>query len=339
MDFERNTPLSASPYSPFDSTDAGSEVREELIEVILGEADGSGVAPGSVEGSDTPPLPLFNGPRVCVALPLCNAGSDAVRVLDELVAFAPKVQTWEFLFVDDGSTDGTATSLRKRLAAIDVVEPEIAKRFGVLSYAPRAGKGHAIRVAALENDAEYFLFTDGDLAYAPEHLLRLFERLQSADVVIGSRLLEPEEGTGSGSDPSVMGRVLRSIIAKVLGIGHLDTQAGLKGFRSRAAHDIFSRVRIRDRSFDLEVLYLARKLGYAVTEIPAVTDRVGSRNALTLQRIRVSLRMLWSLFRIRFSNSLGLYRLEERDMGDIGTRSDALSRTSGMRSGLHRRGA
>ena len=331
--------MSASPHSPFDSTDAASEVREELIEVILGEVDGSGVAPGSVEGSDTPPLPLFNGPRVCVAIPLCNAGSDAVRVLDELVAFAPKVQTWEFLFVDDGSTDGTATKLRRRLAAIDVVEPEVAKRFGVLSYEPSAGKGHAIRVAALESDAEYFLFTDGDLPFAPEHLLRLFERLQASDVVIGSRLLEPEEGSSSGPHRSVTGRVLSYIIAKVLGFRHRDTQAGLKGFRSRAAHDIFSRVRIPDLSFDLEVLYLARKLGYAVAEIPAVADRVGSRNAPVLQRIRDSIRMFWSPFRIRLNNKLGLYRLEERDMGEIGTRADAPTRTSGMRTGLHRRGA
>jgi len=334
--------LSATPHSPFDSTDAVSEVREELIEVIQnGEGvgdDESDVAPGSIEGSDAPLPQLFNGPRVCVALPLYNAGPDAARVLDELVVFAPRVPTWEFLFVDDGSTDGTATILRKRLAAIDVVEPELAKRFGVLSYAPNAGKGHAVRVAALESDAEYFLFTDGDLAYSPDHLLRLFERLQSADVVIGSRL-EHDEGYGARPLRNVMGRVFNYIAGLVLSIRYRDTQAGLKGFRSRAAHDIFSRIRIQDFSFDVEVLYVARKLGYSITEIPAFVDPVHRRNSSTVNLVRDPIRMFWSLCRIRLNKILGLYRLDERDVGEVGTRTDATARTSGMPGSLHRRGA
>lgn len=328
--------MSASPHIPFDSTDAASAVRDELIGVIRGEDEASEIDPGSVEGSDTPLPALFHGPRVCVALPLFNAGADAVRVLDELVAFAPKVQTWEFLFVDDGSTDGTANILRRRLGAIDVVEPELAKRFGVLSYAPNAGKGHAIRVAALESDAEYFLFTDGDLAYSPEHLLRLFERLQSADVVVGSRL---EHVHGERPIRSATRCVFNYLAALILSIRSRDIQAGLKGFRSRAAQDIFSRVRIQDVSFDVEVLFVARKLGYSVAEIPVSVDREFSRNRSAINLFRAPIRMFWSLCRIRFSHMRGLYRLNERDVGEIVTRSEAKVRTAKMRGGLHRRGA
>lgn len=315
-----------------------SEVRDELIEAIRSGDDTSGVSPGSIEGAATPLPALFTGPRVCVALPLYNAGSEAVRVLDELVAFAPKVQTWEFLFVDDGSTDGTATALRKRLAAIGIVEPELAARFGVLSYAPNAGKGHAVRVAALESDAEYFLFTDGDLAYSPDHLLRLFERLQSADVVIGSRL-EHDEGYGARPLRNIMGRVFNYIAGIVLSIRYRDTQAGLKGFRSRAAHDVFSRIRIRDFSFDVEVLYIARKLGYSIAEIPAHVDPAHRRNSSTVNLVRDPIRMFWSLCKIRVNKILGLYRLDERDLGEVGTRADVPARNTRVPGGLHRRGA
>ncbi|MBX3380516.1 MAG: glycosyltransferase [Phycisphaeraceae bacterium] len=330
--------MSASPHSPFDSTDASSDIREELIEAIRGDGDHADQSPGSIEGS-APPLPaLFSGPRVCVALPLYNAGADAVRVLDELIEFAAATPNWEFLFVDDGSTDGTAKLLGKRLAAIDIVEPELAKRFGVLSYAPNAGKGHAVRVAALENDAEYFLFTDGDLAYAPEHLLRLFESLQSADVVIGSRL-EHDEGYGARPLRNIMGRVFNYLAGLVLSIRYRDTQAGLKGFRSRAAHDIFSRVRIHDFSFDVEVLYVARKLGYSIAEIPARVDPAHRNDSSTVNLIRDPVRMFWSLCRIRLNKILGLYRLDERDLGEVATRADSSARTTGMPGGLHRRGA
>ncbi|MBX3388465.1 MAG: glycosyltransferase [Phycisphaeraceae bacterium] len=330
--------MSAFPHKHSDPTDAVSEVRSELIEAIRGDGDVSGVAPGSVEGSNAPLPGLFHAPRVCVALPLYNAAPDAVRVLDELIEFAHKVQTWEFLFVDDGSTDGTASLLRKRLAAIDIVEPEVARRFGVLSYAPNAGKGHAVRVAALENDAEYFLFTDGDLAYSPDHLLRLFERLQSADVVIGSRL-EHDEGYGARPLRNIMGRVFNYLAGLVLSIRYRDTQAGLKGFRSRPAHDIFSRIRIPDFSFDVEVLYVARKLGYTIAEIPARVDAEHKRTSSTVNLLRDPIRMFWSLCRIRLNKIMGLYRLHERDMGDVGSRADSTVRKAGARGGLHRRGA
>lgn len=333
--------MSATPSNQSDPTDAVSDVRSELIDVIRGESDAWAVSPGSVEGSDVPPPALFSGQRVCVALPLYNAGPDATRVLDELVEFAHKFPTWEFLFVDDGSTDATASILRKRLAAIDVVDPETARRFAVLSYAPNAGKGHAVRVAALESDAEYFLFTDGDLAYSPDHLPRLFERLQSADVVIGSRL-EHDEGYGARPLRNVMGRVFNYLAGLVLSIRYRDTQAGLKGFRSRAAHDIFSRVRISDFSFDVEVLYVARKLGYTIAEIPAHVDAEHRRNSSTVNLVRDPVRMFLSLCRIRINKIMGLYRLHERDMGDMGdtgTRADGRERATGVPGGLHRRGA
>lgn len=330
--------MSASPYSHSDPADAVSEVRSELIDVIRGDADDSILSPGSIEGSDATLPQLFNGPRVCVALPVYNAGADAVRVLDELTEFAHRVQTWEFLFVDDGSTDGTSALLRKRLAAIEVVEPEIARRFGILSYAPNAGKGHAVRVAALENDAEYFMFTDGDLAYAPDHLLRLFERLQSADVVIGSRL-EHDEGYGARPLRNIMGRVFNYLAGLVLSIRYRDTQAGLKGFRSRAAHDVFSRIRISDFSFDVEVLYVARKLGYTIAEIPAHVDAEHRRSSSTVNLVRDPIRMFWSLCRIRLNMIMGLYRLHERDLGEVGARADKPARAPGISGGLHRRGA
>ncbi|MBS0190246.1 MAG: glycosyltransferase [Phycisphaerales bacterium] len=290
--------------------------------------------PGWGEGGSVAPLGQFNGPRVCVALPLYNAVQSVPAVLDRIAIFAAAHPGWEFVFVDDGSRDGTGAMLRKRIAALDLIEPELASRLGVICYSPNAGKGHAVRVAAMECDADYFLFTDGDLAYSLEHLDRLFERLQSADVVIGSRL-EHEDGYGAAPLRSVMGRVFNYLAGIVLSIRYRDTQAGLKGIRSRAAHDIFSRLRIRDFSFDVELLYVARKLGYSIAEIPAYVDPAHKKNSSTVNLLRDPLRMFYSLCRIRMNKILGLYRLDERDMGEV----KAPVRHVVFGGGLHRRGA
>ncbi len=325
---------SQSPFSP-DLADLPAGHSSDLLEVIRGDTDVGDASPGSTEGSALPLPALFNGPRVCVAFPLYNAAAEASAIVDEIAAFAAAVPSWEFVFVDDGSRDATAATLRKRLAAIEIIEPELAARFSVLSYTPNAGKGHAIRVAALESDSDYFLFTDGDLAYSLEHLTRLFERLQSADVVIGSRL-EHDEGYGARPLRNIMGRVFNFLAGIVLSIRYRDTQAGIKGFKTRAAHDIFSRVRIADFSFDVEVLYIARKLGYSIAEIPAYVDPKHRRRSSTVNLIRDPLWMFFSLCRIRVNKVLGLYRLNERDLGEVEARPGQTSRWA---RGLHRRGA
>lgn len=324
------------PGPAVDDHDA-SAISGSLISAIRGDESESDISTGSNSGADVPLPALFNGPRVCVALPLFNAAADAAGVLDRVAAFAASRPTWEFVFVDDGSTDGTAGLLRKRIVAIDIVEPELAKRLSVLGYAPNAGKGHAVKVAAMENDAEYFLFTDGDLAYSLDHLDRLFHRLQSADVVIGSRL-EHDDGYGAAPLRNVMGRVFNYIAGIVLSIRYRDTQAGLKGFKTRAAHDIFSRVRIADFSFDVEVLYVARKLGYSIAEIPAHVDPQHRRSSSTVNLLRDPLRMFVSLCRIRLNKIMGLYRFDERDLGEVRTGKAEPHRTR-IPGSLHRRGA
>ena len=248
------TTTNATQHASPEATAPEIRVPRSLLEAITGEPSvGDPARPVDGEAASLDRSDGSEAPRVTVALPLYNAASDVTRVLDEVVSFARSRGAWSFVFVDDGSTDGTGAMLRRRLRAIDIVEPEIASRLSVLSYAPNAGKGHAVRAAAMESDSEYFLFTDGDLAYSLDHLPRLLERLQSADVVIGSRL-QHDAGYGARPLRRLMGWVFNRMAAMVLSIRYRDTQAGLKGFRSRAAHDVFSRLRIRNFAFDVEVL-------------------------------------------------------------------------------------
>tara|TARA_B100001750_G_C15102307_1_gene396030 strand:+ start:95 stop:391 length:297 start_codon:yes stop_codon:yes gene_type:complete len=90
----------------------------------------------------------------------------------------------------------------------------------------------------------------------------------------------------------------------VVPIPHLDTQCGLKGFTSEAAETIFSHAKLDGFAFDVEVLFLARKLGCAITEIPVILDHVEQS---TVKFIPQAMRMLWDVIRVRVWSNLGRY--------------------------------
>jgi peptidoglycan/xylan/chitin deacetylase (PgdA/CDA1 family) len=203
--------------------------------------------------------------------------------------------------VDDGSTDGTPARIRAHLEAAGLPNLEL------LAYRPRRGKGHAVRVGIEHARAPLVCFTDGDLPYSLDHLRELVAALGAHDLVIGCRRGgDPTERT-IGRPRWVMGRCFNRLARLALGLPHPDTQAGLKGFRRDAARALFARQRVRGFGFDVEVLYLARRLGYRVGEIPVRVSSDHSYAGSQVDLVRDPVRMCRDLVTIRWRGARGGY--------------------------------
>lgn len=169
--------------------------------------------------------------------------------------------SWEFaeiVVVDDGSRDSTV---------------ELARHAGarVLLNPGNRGKGYTVRHGMLEARGEWALFTDADLSSPIEEMEKLIAAVdrEQASVAIGSRALDRSLiGVRQPLFREYVGRFFNLVIRVVTGLPFHDTQCGFKLFETAAAREIFKRQRLDGFGFDVEVLFIARRLGYRLVEVP-----------------------------------------------------------------------
>ena len=239
--------------------------------------------------------------RVDVVLPLYNEAKQVEGVIRRGAIFASEHTEYRFTFVDDGSADGTPELVRALLR-------ELAQDNLRLIAMPRnSGKFRAIRAGFERSTAKVVCFTDGDLAYSLDHLPRLVEALKHADVAIGSRDLVGADEGRPGVLRRFTGKSFNALARGVLAIPYRDTQAGLKGFRTAAARKLFGKQRLRDFCFDAETLFLARRLGLRIVEVPAKVSPSHSAKRSSVKVARDSVRMLAGLVRVRLNQIRGRY--------------------------------
>ena len=221
-------------------------------------------------------------------------GDTVRRVRETLAGVAGGV---ELVVVDDGSSDGTAAAARVAGADVVIVQPV------------NRGKGAAVRAGVLASSGRTVAFTDADLAYSPEQLLGLLERVERGwDVVVGSR--RHDETTvlvRARRLRELGGRVINWLTHAVLLGQYRDTQCGLKAFRSDAARELFARSRIDGFAFDVELFVIAERNGLSVTELPV---RVENSSRSTVNVARDAGRLVRDLFRIRRWAREGRYQLD-----------------------------
>ena len=202
----------------------------------------------------------------------------------------------ELLVVDDGSADRTAELVRGFTpSAPDRVQVRL------LAHERNCGKGAAVRTGCLAAQGEYVVFMDMDLAVPVEEVGRVLERLEAGvDVAVGTRL-HPGGQDMRSSQPALRrlaGRLFVLVRRLVAVAEFQDTQCPLKGFCRQAAHRLFAAQRLSGWTFDVELLYLAKRWGLLVEEVPVRWDHVaGSHVGL---RPLVALQVLWDLLRLRF---------------------------------------
>lgn len=240
-------------------------------------------------------------PRTHLVLPVHNELAQVAEVVSDIKLFLKKNRTISVTVVDDGSSDGTAALFQKLLAGTH--------RASVMALPENGGKGRAVRLAFAAAKADQFIFMDGDSAYSFDHIAIMTRELQKHDMVIGCRSMAAQPQGGLPARRAFLGWGFNRLACWWFGFDYSDTQAGLKGFRKKAAEQLFRRQKLDDFAFDAELLYLARKLRLTVGQIPA---EVSGRHTYKLSQVKLTidtLRCLFDFIKIRWNAFTGIYQL------------------------------
>ena len=218
------------------------------------------------------------------------------------------LEDYEIIVVDSSSPDRTAevvSSLASRVAKLRLIRVE------------NRGKGWAVKRGMLGAEGDVRLFSDADNSTAPEYFDKMLPFFKSGlDIVISSR--NPKDAPGAARDVKepwyreIMGN-LGNVLIQVFGVwGIWDTQNGFKAMTAKAAADVFSRSRINGFAFDIEVLALARRLGYNIAIIPVRWVFAEDSKVTTKAYFQV----FADVFRIRWNLMSGVYKQVKRDKQD-----------------------
>ena len=170
---------------------------------------------------------------------------------------------YEVIVVDDGSTDGTV-ALAETVVAED-------SRISVVTNGENRGKGFSVGHGVSKASSELVLFSDADLSTPLSELERLEQAIVGHDIAIGSRAL-PDSRLEKRQPlyREMMGRTFNLFVQAMVFPGIRDTQCGFKLFRRAAAQATFGRRKIDGFAFDVEILFIARRLGFEVAEVPVL---------------------------------------------------------------------
>jgi dolichyl-phosphate beta-glucosyltransferase len=202
-------------------------------------------------------------PSLSIVIPAFNEARRLPKTLVRLHGWlADSPHRHEIVVVDDGSTDGTAEAAREAGGEALVL----------LRHQPNRGKGYAVRRGMLAATGERRLMTDADLSTPIEELPRLMNELdRGAEIAIGSRAVPGAQiEVHQPAYREAMGRVFNRVVQSLLLPGLKDTQCGFKLFTARAAKKSFGACRLDGFSFDVEALYVARRSGMRIVEVPVV---------------------------------------------------------------------
>ena len=242
-------------------------------------------------------------PFLSVIIPAFNEES-RIAIALELVAghLTDKPYDWEIIVADDGSTDRT----REIVEIAAATDPRI--RYLGLRH---GGKGWAIKNGMLESTAEWRFMCDADLSMPAEHIDRFLpgDKPPAHDIGIGSREADGAQRFDEPLWRHVTGRAF-NYGARLFAIGGLnDTQCGFKLYRGSLADEIFKRQLSEGWGFDVEVLYLGRKMGARIIEVP-IDWHFNAESKVGL--IRGGLGFL-DILAVRWNDIRGRYRDIKRD--------------------------
>lgn len=206
-----------------------------------------------------------------VIIPTYNEIENIEKMVRKVMSLQP---AFDLLIVDDGSPDGTANVVK------NFMDNEFAGRLHILERAGKLGLGTAYIAGftwALERNYDFIFEMDCDFSHNPEDLVRLLDACenQGADMAVGSRYVK---GVNVVNWP--MSRVLLSFFASkyvkfITGMKLHDATAGFKCYSRKLLASIqFDKIRFKGYAFQIEMKYIAHKMGFKVVEVPIIfTDR------------------------------------------------------------------
>lgn len=233
-------------------------------------------------------------PFLSVVIPAYKEEKRLRRTLPEFLGFASSFRMpVELVFVDDGSPDDTFKVIQKAIEGL--------KNARLIRMPINQGKGAATRKGMLSARGAFRIFADADNSTPIWQVEKLLEVADEKTVAIGSRYVLGSQIKRKQPFYRVIGgRVLNFLIRIILLPDIKDTQCGFKLFPQRAVEEIFPKLRLTRFSFDLEVLSLAKALGYRIKEVPiewedsphGTVDPVKDGLKLLLDAIRIKLYLM-----------------------------------------------
>jgi len=242
----------------------------------------------------------MTSPELSIIIPAYNEEALIVSTLDGLKTYlSTRPEQYEIIVVDDGSQDKTTACIQdwQKTSSVDL---------RLLVNDKNMGKGFSVQRGVMESRGSYIIFIDADLPYELYAIDGFLQALRNgSDLAVGSRVLPGSQVKGVPMLRYVAGQVFSWMVQAVLFTGLPDTQCGFKSFTSMAAKEIFHRLTICGFGFDVEMLFIARKLKFAVQPVPVqmIEHRQRSRVRLMID----SLKMFANLFMVRLNDLQGKY--------------------------------
>ena len=229
--------------------------------------------------------------RLTLVIPVYKEHKRLEQTLREMKAFMAEESAVEIdvVFVDDGSPDDSAVLINALIAENG------AHNMRLIRYPVNQGKGYAVKTGIQAAEGDLILMSDADLSTPLQDWRPLKAAIdEGADIACGSRAVR---GSRIGKPPPLHRRILSRVFNLLVWMAGVhdfrDTQCGFKLFRAEVAKELFERMRTRRFAFDVELIALARDLGYRVAEVPVRWDYSGHS---TVKVFSSGGRMLWDIF-------------------------------------------
>jgi dolichyl-phosphate beta-glucosyltransferase len=234
-----------------------------------------------------------------IVIPAYNESHRIGSTIEKILSFTEE-NCWdvEVLVVNDGSTDDTVRIVLQYAKKSSSVR--------LINNPGNHGKGYSVRNGVLQSRGELILFSDADLSSPIEDAPALFAAIRDgADAAIGSRWLRSElQIQRQPLLRQFYSRVYNLLLRLLLGLHYKDTQCGFKAFNRRAALKVFPLQSIERWGFDPEILYLMKRFGFRVEEIPV---KWAHREGTRLNPVRDGMSMFLEMLRIRWYAVSGKY--------------------------------
>jgi len=246
-------------------------------------------------------------PFLSVIIPAYNEEPNFQKeILDEVPKYLEKQNySYEVLIIDDGSEDETAKlagDFAQKYKNIQVIKN------------PHQGKAETVKTGVLKAKGNLILFTDFDQATPISEVEKLLPFFPEYDVVIGSRQLPGAKREKEPFYRHLMGLVFNLVVQAIAVRGIWDTQAGFKCFKGNVAKKLFEKLKVYGKgkkvkgalvtAFDVELLFIAKKRGYKIKEVPIIWHHMATSR---VNPLKDSLRMFRDVVKVRLNDLRGVY--------------------------------
>jgi len=237
-----------------------------------------------------------NASLISIVIPVYNEQKRIHLFIPRVVEYARhKDFSCEIVIVDDGSTDETVALVEGMLSQ------RLPGQYRIIRLPQNAGKGAAIRKGMMEAAGECIFFLDADGSTSIEEIDRFMPHFsEEIDIYIARRTLKQK----APFKRKFFGYGYILLANFFLRLGVSDITCGFKCYRKRCVQTIFSRQRLNNWSFDAENIFVARKYGYRIKEIPVAWEHASGSKVRVLRNIAVC---GLDLLRIRLNDLKGLY--------------------------------